>query len=68
MPHLAACPWLMGREGRGRCRDAGRRGCSVVLLLPLRNASVAVLDARLRAALLSQPLSASCSSLSTILR
>lgn len=57
-----------GQGGMGTVRDADRRGCDVVLLLPLRSALVVLPGAGLRAALLSQPLSASCSSLSTILR
>lgn len=57
----------MGREGQGWRRDADRRGCNVILLFPLRNTSVVVLDLRLPAARLSQSLSVSCSSLTTIL-
>lgn len=46
----AACLWeplLMGREGRGRRRDAGGWGCNGVLLLLLRNTLVVVLDSQL---------------------
>lgn len=49
-PAGAVCPWehsLMSREGRGRRRDADRWGCNVVLLLPLRNTLVVVLDSQL---------------------